>query len=629
MPRVSQKAVSRQQDWMERISRAKGVWKTWSERFHVAKAIDFYEGVQNPGYPAEEWITINKVYSHLKAQLPTLYSVNPYFYVRLKRAFNPNPANIVAWENKGEIRSAMLNYLKEELNLKEHARLAIQDGHFAFGVIKIGYSAEQVENPDAGREIEGESGGILLDDQGRPLIEPESIPVNEKYEIDRVNPRDFVWDEDSGPLEKNWKWLAERVVYETMDDIRAVPQFNKSAIKKIRGGGHEEGAEEEKEREFRKKGDVAGKTERKEPGQAMRSKDMEGPFPTWWIYEIKRKRMTVIAENGEIPLVDDEPYPPGIETHPFAILRYTLREDSPYPIPPMSQGIGPQKEYNMARSRLMTHRKRFNRKYVVNRAAFGPNADLEASKLESGGDGTMIWYDNPGLPAENVIVPIRDAPLDQMGYIEINALNADMIELFGGSSDEARGIAGADSATQAGILDKRLEVKESDAVGITMDWLKMVARKLDHLVQVNLTREEAILVSGPKGDLWVKVTPDDYQEIEGEWAYDVNVGATMPRLPQLERANWIAFMTMVLSFPPLLTAKHFMKRMAEMHHIEDEQMLEELRQLALQSMRGQVAAPQNRGSQPGVAEQRPISAAGGQSGGVLSLNQPGAGNLSQ
>jgi hypothetical protein len=58
----------------------------------------YFEGMQNPGEPDNEWITVNKIYAHLMAQLPTLYSVDPYFYVKLKRSFSPDPVQIAVYE---------------------------------------------------------------------------------------------------------------------------------------------------------------------------------------------------------------------------------------------------------------------------------------------------------------------------------------------------------------------------------------------------------------------------------------------------------------------------------------------------------------------------------------------------
>ncbi|NIW78122.1 MAG: hypothetical protein GWN16_01100, partial [Calditrichae bacterium] len=107
-------------------------------------------------------------------------------------------------------------------------------------------------------------------------------------------------------------------------------------------------------------------------------------------------------------------------------------------------------------------------------------------------------------------------------------------------------------------------------------------------------------------------------QIKGEFEYIVNVGATIPRMPQMERASWMAFLGMLANFPHLLTNRHLMKRMAEMHHIEDEMMLNELHQLGKQIMGGQVPYPGNSGSQAGVGEERPTSAMGGMVGGLQS-----------
>jgi hypothetical protein len=284
----------------------------------------------------------------------------------------------------------------------------------------------------------------------------------------------------------------------------------------------------------------------------------------------------------------------------------------------VSQGIPGQLELNTARSRIMTHRKRFNRKYL----ATGQWEPEELSKLESGDDGTVLQA-NVG----SSVVPIADAPLDSFGtYTEVSYLEKDLIEMLGGSTDEARGIAGADSATQAGIMDKRLEVKEGDAMSMVIDFVTDIVRKVDQLVQTHITKDEAIRITGPEGEYWAMVKQDDYQEIEGEFQYDVNVGATIPNLPQMERTQWLSFLQLLGNFPHLLMQKHLMKRMAEMHHIEDEVMLEELYQLGKQIMGGQMPMPGQSGSAPGRPEANPQAATGGQQGGPQSLLMPLAGN---
>ena len=73
-----------------------------------------------------------------------------------------------------------------------------------------------------------------------------------------------------------------------------------------------------------------------------------------------------------------------------------------------------------------------------------------------------------------------------------------------------------------------------------------------------------------------------------------------------------------------MLSKRLFKKMAEMHHIEDEVMLEEMFQIGQQIMSGQLPMPGGAGSQPGVGEDRPVSAMGGMAGGVQSLTKGNA-----
>jgi hypothetical protein len=120
------------------------------------------------------------------------------------------------------------------------------------------------------------------------------------------------------------------------------------------------------------------------------------------------------------------------------------------------------------------------------------------------------------------------------------------------------------------------------------------------------------------------VTKLDYSEIEGEFEYTVNAGASQPRIPEVERAQWIAFMSqVVLPFPQILTAPNVMKRMAEMFGIEDEAALEEFRQLGVKMMSGAMPMP---GGQGGGPSNNPVAAVLGQALGPMGGNTNGGGS---
>jgi hypothetical protein len=619
MPKISKKLLDEQELWLNKIARAKKVRASWRDLFKIELAREYLDGKQNPGYDVEDWITINNLYIYLKSQLPALYSANPYFYVKLKRSYSPDPKLIDAWEKRGKMRGAMLNYLKDELNFKQKSRLAIQDGQTSYGVVKVHHSSDMQDNENAGKPIiADDKETILKDDNGVVLVQPDQIPINSRYNITRIHPDDYVWDEDAGTLEDDWNWVAQ-CIRQPLEEMRNDPRFDKRALKSLEGKSEVQD-DENRAREDRKKGgDIQGRSEVLTSEQGKKKIKEPDIIARWEIYHIKKGTWRVIAEGASLPLMEEQPLPPGIEKHPFAILRFTLRDDSPYPIPPFSQGLDLCKEYNRARSDIQKHRKRFNRKYEANESAF-EEPDTELSKLESGDDGTVLKK----RTGEQAILPVSDAQLDPLRYNELSFLKAEMNQLFGLDTGETQQIAKADSATQAGILDRRLEVKEGDAMSIVMDFVTEIARKLDMLVQVHITQDEAVKITGPEGDLWELVRMEDYDAIEGEYEYSVNPGATIPNMPHVERASWMAFLGILASFPHLLLSRRLFKKMAEMHHIEDEVMLEELYNIGQKIMGGQLPMPGQSGSQAGVGEDRPVSAMGGQAGGIQSTTKGNA-----
>ena len=592
------KADRLQNEWLGKIQRALDIRTDWENQFRVQMARDFFEGKQNTaGWPANEWITINKIYSHMKAKLPSLYKIDPFFYVKLKRSFNPNPLQIAMFEQRGKIRQSYINYLKGELELKSKARLAIQDAHFAFGVMKTHLSSEQVENPDAGSPILDDDGTQLLGDDGAPLREPETLPIDEKYHWSRVHPDDFVFDEDAGPLPDKWHWLAERFTI-TEDAAKEDSTLSKEAISSATLTT--EKANEKDKEQKKGMGRLFKKKEDSESGERQ-------VYIGWEIYDLDKNQWLKILEGADVLAMPPTDIPPGTENHPYSILRFTLRDKSPYPIPPLSQGLDPQNELNLSRSRILRHRKRFNRKYEVVTQALSDEG--EASKLESGDDGTIISVLTAGA-----INPIKDAPLDQQTYLEIAALNNDITETLGATGE--REVNTSDTATQAALVDNRLEVREGDDLDLVVDWISDAAKKMDQLVQVNITRDEAVRVSGPQGEFWELVKVDDFEEIDGEFEYSVNVGSMLPRLPQIERAQFQSMLQVFGSFPQLLGSEALVKKMAEMHRVDDERVVQELVALGKAIIGGQVQGPGNSGGGPPSAISQVVGGARGQSGGI-------------
>ena len=587
------KEASLPEVWRERISKAKKFREDdFDKVFECEKARKWFEGRQEPstGVPEGEWITVNKIYAHLLTELPALYGIDPYFYVKLKKAYTSDPEQIPPMEARAAVREAYLNHLKGECKLKDSARLAILDAEFAFGVIKVHYEAHFEDNPEKGTPLKDEEGNPILDDEsGEPLMNPDQLLVNEKYRVSRVHPDNIIWGRDSGPLGDDWDWIAQKIQM-TREQAKADKTLSSKAVSTAQAKPRHE---EDKS--------VGGTS------QQLAAKDPDNEVLTCWeIYDIKRKQWLKYLEGADELAMEPTPTPREIDGHPYSVLRFTVRDKSPYPIPPASQALDQQREINEGRSKRMVHRKRFNRKYEVNVNML--DSEDELYKLEVGDDGTIIKVQQTGA-----VQPIKDAPLDQQDMLEMQALERDMMDVLGPAPDSLQ-ISSADSATEAAIVDQRMNMREGDKLSIVTEWVTDIGRKLDKLVQAHITGEEAVRVAGPSGTNWEIVKAEDYEEIQGEYEYTINVGASQPRIPSIERSQWLAFLQVIGQAPQLMTSERLMQHMAELHNIDDEAMVKELVQVGKMMLQSQDTGGAN---VPGVNPENPLAAI---VGGALGAN---------
>ena len=568
--------------WLQEIERAKRVKQNWLDAFRISLAYEYYEGRQRPPeISPDDWITVNLIYSTVEAQLPSLYSLDPYFYISLKSSYKPDPESIVAYEARGKIRAAMLNYLKAELDLKPKARVSIKDAMFQFGVMKVHYTADLEENEKNGEPIMGDDGLPELDTDGMPILQPEFIPANEAYSLSRIHPSDFLVDGDAGPLDDSVAWKAQRVKMR-VEDAKKDNRFTKKVREALRPSECSDQAE--KDREARKKGSTAIDKAVKEPDTVV----------MWEVYDLRNEQWFMVSEGCDDFLIDPSPIPEYIDGDPFCDLRFSLRDDSWYPIPPVSQLVDPQREYCQTRSKILAHRKRFNRKYEMWGPAFD-DAEDEATKLTAGDDGTVLIKNQQAT----AVSPVQDAPLDMQVHTELAYLRGDFGELAVGANQRGSG-SGVDSATEAGILEKRAIIREGDRVALVSDWVINIARKLDQCVQANITRDQAVRVTGPQGEYWESVRQQDYEEIEGEYEYTVDVGATTPHLPEIERAQLMSFLGTWIQAPQLFAAApELTKKILESHHIQNEVIIAEIKAIGDMIAQGAIAGgPGATGSQP-------------------------------
>jgi hypothetical protein len=588
-PKGSTKDKLTAKDWLGKIERAKKVRERWATQQRIQIALQYWEGMQRPDqFEEDEWITVNLVYSTLMAELPVLYSTDPEFHVRLKKSYDPDENAVVAMEEIGKSRASMLNYLGEELDMKTKARQGIFDAEFAYGVMKVHYTADMVDHPQKGEPVLDDDGGVLVDENDSPIMYPDQVPANEAYNITRIHFDDFLVDEDAGPLNsQDVKWRAQRIKT-SLKKAKSNERYNASARAKLKAT---ELTDDQKKREERKKGGtLSTDSNQKEPDIVV----------LWEVYDRERGEWFTVAEgNNSEYLADPAPIPPGIEIDPFSVLRFTQRDDSWYPVSPTGQLVDPQREYCELRSYMLRHRKNVSqRKFVLYGSAFD-DPDDAASSLATGGDGTVLIAErNPGFEP---VSPIRDAPLDQSQQAELAYLRNDFNELAVGVNQRGAG-TGIDSATEAGIIAQAAGIRTGDRKQLIAEWVTDIGRKLDQLVQANITEDQLISVTGKDGDKWKAIKTTDYKEIDGEFRYSVTMSNRTPYSPEIERAQWIQLISALMQAPQIMLSRKALQNTAELFQLEDDTMIEELYQIGQIMMQGQNTQTPG-GGVPGVPNQ--------------------------
>jgi hypothetical protein len=139
-----------------------------------------------------------------------------------------------------------------------------------------------------------------------------------------------------------------------------------------------------------------------------------------------------------------------------------------------------------------------------------------------------------------------------------------------------------------------------------------IARKLDQLIQVGITEDQVIKITGPvpENNQWQQLRAEDFESVNGEYEYTIDVGATTPRLPEIERSQLLAMLSLIAQNPQLALSEPLLKRLFELHHITDQTIIQEVRGIAEKIMSGQMMMPGAGGSQPGVSDMNPATGIG-------------------
>ena len=608
--------------WRGRIENAKANRQVFFEGTKDCPGADFgiagYRGELKPEWwsPSDPWVNVNKTKAAVRAALPSLLYANPEFRVYPAAVDVDETGTDVAYE-RARAKELWVNHVWREGEGTTHARIAIQNAFFSLGVIKAGYRCHFQDDVTRGvfkRTDDGEyvldeygdpvleRGEFLTDEEGETLRDEYGVPIphpgsltKEEWFIEAVDPRMMLFDIESGPDFFQHRWVIEEWV-RPLEEVKADPRFSAAARKRLVASESLSGPATARKSDFSK----AYKPQDADNVAVQRDEERLRGYD---IYDFTTGRYMVLpecgvgGENDEFLL--DDVMPPGLEHGPYRFLKFT--EDAGtewYPIPDAIDMATVNQEYCITRSQMMIHREHTKTRYMEMPGAFegeGIDAEEERAKFAHGPDGVLIKVNNP-----NSVIPAPKAQLDGSFMQAIPNIAADFNEV-GGMPGEVRGVADADTATQASILASGAETRNNDRRDNQVQkFLCEIARMLLMSGQANAELDTLVIekVRESAGVAPFKARRLTPQELLGEFEVTLSVGSTLPKNDPRTLNNLMNLLNALAQNPALGQFTGLMRRVLDglgLDPLLAEEIFEVAQRLTQQMNGGDAAAPAQAG----------------------------------
>lgn len=573
--------------WGERLVGSQKTYKDWSDEYLCSTLDDYYKGKQWHGLSETERqrkYVINMVFATVETQLPTLLFSRPVVNCEARPSTATTPGTD-AGKRAELIKETLQTFLDDpKVRFTFETTLALRNAYSRFAIVEVGYTADFIDNPNAGRPILEDDGitpkmgsdGAALKEPARKLREG-----TESAFVKRLRPQNFrVSGSNRNRLEANdWCAYSEWVYVE---DLKKNKHYENTRNLKPTGR--------------LANGEVPDDTREDDASQSK-----AGMCKMWRIWDLRAKVRHVYVEGHDRLLQRDKPF----KVLPLAVLKFYELEDSFFPLPPIFNWLGPQDEINETREMQKVHRRRALRRYMRL-----PSVDkTEFDKLESAPDMAAIE-----VPSMDAIKPIEDAELGAQIF-ETLAVTKDDFAIVSGVSGEARSTAEADTATQANIINTKQALRETAARIQVAQWLGQICRLAlfairEHVNGPLMVKRSVDWFAEPQGqagdakdtaETWKKIKAEDIDELDVDISIDVT--SLSPVAEEAARNAWTAFLGLLTNQPlgiylftphpdaPTQPSPLFRKT-ANLYGIKSERELLEIWRVGTIVLAGQAAAAQ-------------------------------------
>lgn len=481
------------------------------------RMIDLYRGKHYPsGNAKEDRMLVNLAFATKNVIAPSVAINNPKFTVNARKPEGAAQAIIT---------EQVLNYLWRTHKYQADFRLAVDDfltiGH---GWVKVGYKAtkpKEIKPIDEAVDGTDECEGVDDRDEtvpGNVESEVNSFSDDDRPFVERVSPFDIFVDPDARHP-KEMKWIAQRTKRPLADvvvDSRYTTQGRAKVNSKLSERRIDDSTHE-----------IDGT-----PGD-HRSDIVY--VDVWEYYDIRKGTVSTFCDSQEeCFLIDPQPmpYPFG---HPFVMLRNYEVTDTFYPMGELESIEELQYELNQTRTQMMNHRKRYQRKYLVDSDILDDEA---MNALRSDVDNTVVpvKVQELGIKLADVIAPMPQVGTPPDFYNQSDLIKTDINEVTG-VSDYMRG-AQADirrTATEAAMIQDAMNARAADKLSRIEDVLADIGSRVVQLMQTYMRGEHVVRIVGMSAaPVWVQFDAD---YIKGEFDFEVEGGSTQPRNESFRRQS--------------------------------------------------------------------------------------------
>lgn len=465
---MAENRADRLKRWQDRAEVARKLRKQWEQDFRVRELERFWLGKHAQDRDEEHQFWLNHFFATVQTQKPSLLPRSTSFIIKPKRG-KRKPFGTL----ESQTMEAVLKAISEQDdNLFTDGSLAMAQAFFRMGVLKVAYDPQTEPNPRAGETLVTTPGGTEPPADG--TIEPDEVITDEVYRYEWVDARRMLLP-DAGPNERKWPWIGEEIQI-PISDAKKDTRFARRTM--LRANATNKIDDEERQRE---------------PIEIDQDDD-HAMFQYTEVYDILNKRMLAWAEGqDEDFFLFEQDYEPGIEDHPYSLLRFLPiigPEPNPWPKPVTYDWAPMQEHYNILREMQVNSAKRAARKFLYEEGTFPDEEELDKFTSNADMQGIMV-------------TDVSQRPPIMFGESSINpdvARNIPFLlndwRIVTGASGTRLGDPDADTATEAVLIEQSSSLRDSEARTIVDKWIARAGKKMLQLVKQTLTLDVWVELRG-------------------------------------------------------------------------------------------------------------------------------------